>query len=239
MKQHFYLLLLGVTLLTGCGKDKETQPALEGSFQAGSVISAADITMYTSAGRVDNRTLVDKFLARRKNLNNYFSPVDVPLPAAFSLTLAFRGNNRVTLLAKGPTSTDSILTEITSQSPQRLVLANRDSVGFSRNAAQSRTEQLSDLMLSEQPGQRCLYIGSGSGLSSQYCRVRPLQVITSHDGKLFLPQLSWLIQTGSSYGTSYWAYSGVRNTFNTAVLNQLIAGDTLVVQAREIPFSKK
>lgn len=228
-------------LLTGCGKDREAQPVLEGSYQAGSVISAADITMYTSAGRVDNQALVDKFLARHKNLSNYFSRVDVPLPATYSLTLAFRGKSQATLLSKGPTSTDSVLTEITAQSAQRLVLANKDSVVILRNvtASQNRAEQLSDLIPSERPGQHCQYASSSSGTVALSCRVRPLRVITSHDGKLFLPQLSWLIQVSDGYRTSGWAYSGVQNTFNTAVLNQLSAGDTLVVQAREIPFSKK
>lgn len=239
MKQHLYFLLLGASFLGGCRKDEETPLALTGSFQAGPAISTADIVMYTSAGRVDNQPLVDKFLARRKNLATYFSRVDVPLPAAYSLTLTFRGNNRVTLLAKGATSTDSILTEITAQLPQRLVLASIDSINILRNAAQNRADQLSDLVPSERPNQRCLNVAVSSGTYSQACRMRPIRVITKHDNKLFLPQLSWLIQTSSAYGGFSWAYSGVQNTFNTALLNQLVAGDTLVVQAREIPFSKK
>ncbi len=239
INQRFYLLLFGSIFLASCGKDKETQLALAGSFQSEPVISGTDIKMYTSAGQVDNRALVDKFLARRQNLASYFSRVDVPISTTNSLTLAFRGNNRVTLLAKSATSTDSILTEITSQSPQRLVLASIDSVNMLRNEPQNRAEQLSALMQAEQPGQRCYRVPFVSGTYTQSCRVRPIRVITRHDGKLFLPQLSWLIQSSSSYGSSYWAYSGVQNTFNTAVISQLVVGDTLVVQAREIPFSKK
>jgi hypothetical protein len=239
MNQRFYLLLLGGIFLNSCSKDKETQPALAGSFQSEPIISATDIRMYTSTGQVDNRALVDKFLARRQNLTGYFSRVDVPIPATNSLTLAFRGTNRVTLLSKGATSADSILTEITSQSPQRLVLAPLDSVNILRNGPQNRAEQLSNLVQAEQPGQRCYHVPSASGTYAQSCRVRPIRVITRHDGKLFLPQLSWLIQSAGAYGSSYWAYSGVQNTFNTSVISQLAVGDTLVVQAREIPFSKK
>jgi hypothetical protein len=239
MTKHFYLLLTGVVLLGGCGKDKEAPPTWAGRFQAGSAISATDIMLYTSAGRVDTKPLVDKFLARRKDLATYFSRVDVPIPAAYSLTLAFRGNNRVTVLSKSPTGTDSILTEITSQSPQRLVLANMDSVNIPRSAPQGRAAQLSSLMEGEQPGQRCLSLPYVSGTYSQYCRVRPIRVITSRDGKLFLPQLSWLVQTAGAYWGFYSAYSGVQNTFNTAVISQLAAGDTLVVQAREVPLIKQ
>jgi len=190
MKQHLYFFLLGASLLGGCRKDEETPLALAGSFQAGPAISAADIVMYTSAGRVDNQPLVDKFLARRKNLATYFSRVDVPLPTAYSLTLAFRGNNRVTLLSKGATSTDSIVTEITAQSPQRLVLAGLDSVSILRNTAQNRAEQLSDLVPSERPNQRCVNVSVSSGTYSQACRMRLVRVITKHDNKLFLPLLS-------------------------------------------------
>lgn len=239
MKQHLYFLLAGGSLLAGCGKDPETQPVLAGSYQAGPVISTADIMLYTSTGRVDNRAMVDNFLARRKNLSGYFSRVDVALPTAYSLTLAFRGNNRVTLLSKSATSTDSTLTEITAQSAQRLVLANKDSISNLRPGSPSRVDQLSDLIPGEQPVRRCAAASVSSGTYALACRYRPIRVITSHDGKLFLPQLSWLIQTGNGYGISYWAYSGVQNTFNTAVLSQLQAGDTLVVQAREIAFSKK
>jgi hypothetical protein len=239
MKQNFYLFLSSVILLAGCSKDKENQLVLEGNFQAGSAISAADIRMYTSTGQVNNQSLVDNFLARHKNQATYFSRVEVPLPSTFSLTLAFRVNNRVTLLSKGATSTDSILTEITSQSPQRLVLATIDSVNMPHPTPQNRAELLSAQMVGERSGQRCFNVSISSGTYSQYCRERIIRVITRHDGNLFLPQLSWLIQSSSPYGSFGWAYSGVQNTFNTAVLNQLTAGDTLVVQAREIPFSKK
>jgi len=239
MNQRFYVLLLGSIFLNSCSKDKEAQPALTGSLQAESVIRAADIRMYTSAGQVNNQALVDKFLARRQNLANYFSRVDVPIPATYSLTLAFRGNDRVTWLSKSATSADSVLTEITSQSPQRLVLAHMDSVNILRGAPQNRAEQLSALMEAEQPGQRCHNVPAASGTYSQYCRMRPVRVITRHDGKFFLPQLSWLIQSSSAYGSAYWAYSGVQNTFNTAIISQLVVGDTLVVQVREIAFSKK
>jgi hypothetical protein len=239
MKYHFYLLLAGISLLAGCGKDKENQPTLAGSFEAEPVIKAAAIVMYTNAGVVNNQALVDKFLVRRKMVvDDYFSRVDVPLPATYSFTLAFRGNNRVTLLSKGATRTDSVLTDITSQSSQRLVLAQKDSVTILRGSSADRAEELSGMMQSEQPGQRCQILPPSSGIYAQYCRVRPIRVITSHDGKLFLAQLSWLIQTSTAYRTSYWAYRGVQNTFNTSVLNQLVAGDTLVVQAREIPFKK-
>jgi hypothetical protein len=240
MKYNFYVLLVGVGLLAGCGKDKETQPILAGSFEAEAVIKPATIMMYTSTGVVDNQALVDKFLARRnRNSNTYFSRIEVPLPATHSLTLAFRGNNRVTLLAEGATGTDSIQTDIASQSLQRLVLAQKDSVTILRGSSADRAEQLSGMMQLEQPGQRCQILPPSSGIPSLYCRVRPIRVITRHDGRLFLPQLSWLIQTSTAYSTSYWAYKGVQNTFNSVVLNQLVAGDTLVVQAREIPFSKK
>lgn len=235
MSQCVYLLLLGSIFLNSCSKGEETQPVLAGSFQSEPVISGTDIKMYTSAGQVENRVLVDKFLSRRQNLTGYFSRVDVPIPATISLTLAFRGNNRVTLLSKGATSADSTLTEIISQTPQRLVLALIDSVNILQNEPQNRAEQLSALMQAEQPGQRCYRVPFASGTYAQSCRMRPIRVITRHDGKLFLPQLSWLIQSSGAY----WAYSGVQNTFNTAVISQLVVGDTLVVQAREIPFSKK
>ena len=218
---------------------------LAGSFQAGAVINAAAIEMYTSAGRVDNPALVDKFLARRKNLTSYFSRVETPLPATYSLALAFRNNNRVTYLFKNPTTTDSLVTEIVARSAQRLVLASLDSVGGSRSssAAQSRAAQLSDLIPAEQSGTRCQAVASGTNLSAQYCKARQIRLVTLRDGKAFVPQLSWIIQTMDTFGSinyaNYWAYSGVQNAFSPAVLNQLHAGDTLVVQAREIPLLKK
>ena len=205
MKHHIYLLLASAGFLASCGKEKETQPVLEGRFEAEAVIKATAITMYTHTGRVDNPALVDKFLLRRNHMSDYFSRVDVPIPAPFSLTLAFRGNNRVTLLSKRVASTDSILTEVTSQSPQRLVLTNKDSAAIGPYTPSDRTELLSSQMQSERATPRCWNVSSSSGTYGQYCRGRPVRVITRHDGKLFLPQLGWLIQTSSAYGTSYWA----------------------------------
>ena len=239
MKKYCYLLGVGALLLGGCGKDKEPSLVLAGNFQAASTISAAAIEMYTSAGRIDNPALVDAFLARRKNLAEYFSRVEVPLPAAFSLTLAFRSNDRATYLFKNATTTDSLATEIISRSAQRLVLASLDSIGGISNATPGRTEQLANLIPAERAGKRCLYIPSGTNLAAQYCKERQIRLVTLHDGQAFVPQLSWIMQTGDSYGRSYWAYSGVQNAFNPAVVSQLRAGDTLVVQAREIPLLKK
>lgn len=241
MKQYIYPLLLGVLLLLGCKKDREAPLVLVGKYEAStSPVAATPIRLYTVNGIVDNQVIVDNFIKRQSWVQDYFFRNAVPAPNNASLVLAIRSNMRATLIDTHATSTDSVRAEVLSQNDQSFLLANVDSASvlLSSNST-SRCEQLGERIKNVYPGKRCRSLPPFTGYSS-YCMIRPVRVITIKNGNLFIPQFTWLVKTGQpSQSICGLAYSKEWNTFNPAILNQLVAGDTIVVQEREIPLLKK
>jgi hypothetical protein len=237
MKQHYYLLLTAAVLLTGCRKDEERiSYDLSGTYTAENTLRAANpIAMYTSAGQVTNAAVITRFLAKRQNLSDYFSATDIAIPSNTTLRLVFRANNRATLLTTAPNYSDSIRTEVTDQQVASLRLQNLDSVTTLPGASYScsKVSELADYIKEVYPGKRCRLLPPASGYS-QICKQRPVRVVGAHGSQLYVPYFSWLVQANGCF----IAYSGEWNIFNRAVLSHLAAGDTVVVQEREIALRK-
>lgn len=238
MKQCYFGLLAGLALLTGCHKDAAiTSYTLSGKYVADNTLVAANsITMYTKNGQVTNQAVVTRFLARKQWLTSYFSPTDEPINTGSTLSLAFRANNRAALLTTAPGYIDSIQTEVLDKQANTFILQNLDSVGYFGSATSGcsvRLAQLADYIKNFYPKKHCQNVSPATGYS-QYCQQWPLRVVKVRDGQLFIPYYSWYVQANSCY----LAYRAEWNTFNPAILNQLAAGDTVVVQEREIRLRK-
>jgi hypothetical protein len=246
MKHLFFPLVSGLLIFAGCSKDapEAAKVVLDGNYEAASTLAAAPITMYTKDGPVNNPALVDRFLSRQYYANGFFSRNDVTLPpmAYGSLTLSIRGNKQATFTTVYPSTgvTDTLKTEIIAQRATHFVAAKLDSVSILTSAASAdRCSQLSTQMEVESQAKRCVNVSIATGYS-QLCKFRPIQVIKINAGQLYIPRLSWLIQSGNVRNSGCGrAASGSSNLFNTGVLNQLVAGDTLVVQERTIALLKK
>lgn len=246
MKHVSLLLAFGLMLFAGCGKDgpEAAKPVLDGDYQAAGTLATAPIVMYTKNGPVNNPALVDRFLSRQYHANGFFSRTDVALPALNygSLTLSIRENKHATFTTVYPSNgfTSTLKTEITAQQATYFVAAKLDSVTtFIPAASANRCSQLSTQMEVAAPVKRCVNVSMATGYS-QLCTFRPIQLVKIDAGQLYIPRLSWLIQSGNlrSSGCGL-ATGGAANLFNPAVLNQLAAGDTLVVQERTIALVKK
>ena len=238
MKQPYYLLLIAALVLTGCRKDEERiSYNLSGTYTAENTLRAANpIAMYTSAGQVTNAAVITRFLARRQNLSDYFSATDVAIPSNTTLRLTFRANNRATLFSTAPNYSDSVRTEVTDQQIASLRLQNLDSIttlpgGTSYSCR--KVSELADYIKEVYPGKRCRALPLASGYS-QICKQRPVRMIGAHGSQLYVPYFSWLVLADGCY----IAYSGEWNMFNQSVLSHLAAGDTVVVQEREIALRK-
>jgi len=245
MKRLFYPLALGLLVAAGCSKDKnepEAKPVLDGEYQVSNTLVAAPITMYTKDGPVSNQALIDRFLSRRTWAVSLFSRTNTPIPTTSSLAVVIKGNNRAYFIstAPGASRSDTLKTDITAQQAKYAVCTERDSISvLTSTNATGRCDVLTGQMQAELPVKRCVPLSMATGYSRQ-CRFRPVRVLKIDAGQLFIPQLSWLVQSGQTpYGTCGFASSGAWNVFNTGVLSQLTAGDTIVVQERTIALLKK
>jgi hypothetical protein len=242
MKKYCYTLLAGSILFCGCSKEKET-PVLEGEYQTGTTIESAPIQLFTKDGLVDNQAIVDRFLTRRPWSTSYFSRVNVAVPNGSSLMLTIQSNKKALLVSKYGTSTDTLKAVFTSQTDQYLVLSHVDSIRtpiLNRIPYPSRCQQLADKIKTEYPGKHDYPIALVSGTQEYFSKVRPIEVIAIKKDKLFLPQFSWSVESSGAYGSKCGISSSrERNVFNKAVINQLVIGDTIVVQERMVELVKK
>lgn len=246
MKHVSFLLAFGLILAAGCSKDgpEATKLILDGDYEAASTLATAPIVMYTQNGPVNNPALVDRFLSRQYYASGFFSRNDVALPAMNygSLTLSIRGNKQATFTTVYPSNgfTDVLKTEIIAHQATYFVAAKLDSVSiFTSAGSANRCSQLSTQTEVASPVKRCVNVSMATGYS-QLCTFRPIQVVKIDAGQLYIPRLSWLIQSGNPRNSGCGlATGGSANLFNPAVLNQLAAGDTLVVQERTIALIKK
>lgn len=246
MKHVFRFLAFGLMLSAGCSKDNPevAKVVLDGNYEAAATLATAPITMYTKDGPVNNPALVDRFLSRQYYASGFFSRNDVALPAMSygSLTLSIRANKQATFTTVYPGNgfRDSLKTEITAQYSNHFVATKLDSVSnFTTATSADRCSQLSTQMEVASPVKRCVNVSLATGYS-QLCKFRPIQVVKIDAGQLYIPRLSWLIQSGNQRTSGCGrATGGASNLFNPAVLNQLVAGDTLVVQERTIALIKK
>jgi hypothetical protein len=246
MKHTLYLLALGATILTSCGSDKEDTPfVLAGEYQTGTTLMATNpIAMYTKSGEVKNDRVIDSFLkSSRLPISTYFSRTDVPFPSADTkpLKVIIQENGKATLVAVGPTGTDSTKAEVTRQTPEYIIVSDIDSVGGPSNPSSpplTRCYQFRDKIETFYPVKHCRPVSYTSGTYEYFCKFRTIRVIEIKDGQLFIPQLSWFVRSGRPTDCSL-VYSGEWNTFDTAILNQLVEGDTIVVQKRQVALLKK
>ena len=242
MKQTFYPLALGLLLVSSCGKDKSgVAPVPEGEYESAATILAAPITMYTKDGAVNDPAIVDRYLNRRPSTASFFSRTATPVLYNIKITLRIKGNSKVDIITVSSGRNDTLETDITSQSSQYLVLSLKDTVKYaSSGSASDRCERWGNVMLTDYPKTYCANVAQPSG-NFQVCKFRPSRLVKLQDGALYIPQLSTSskIRGASSNSFCSQAQAGTWNLFNLACLNQLIAGDTIVVQERQIALSKK
>ena len=240
MKHH--LTSLALLLLAGCGKAPKIELPLTGEYETGPTIVANPIVMYTENGPVNNPQLVDKFLSGKQLGPPFFFRTDVPNNDFYAFKLTIATNSQATLVSQSLTNPATKKAEITARNAEYFVLTEVDSVSISNsNTNSNRCSLLGHKLKTIYPAQRCKSLPLSTGYS-QICRFRPVQVVTIRDGRFFLSVLSWMVQTGPSAATGSFcglSSAGERNTFNPAIAAQLIDGDTIVVQQREIALLKK
>ena len=238
--KNFCAWLAGTLLLAGCHKDKEAEvaPDLTGTYTASATVRAAHpIVLYTKDGQVNDQNLINRFLKRQPSFfAEYFSATDQTPNTGAITQLAFRGNGRATLLTSYSSYKDSVLTKVVARPAGGLLLQYVDTTGVYTNIGlpcDTRINALAVYVRNFNAPTQCTALNPATGYS-QYCRINPIRLVGVRDGQPFIPYLSWCLRIG----TCSFAQGGEWNTFNPAILSRLVAGDTLVVQEREIALQK-
>jgi len=244
MKTH-YFGLAGLLALAACTNDPQEEPemVLAGEYRTtGTIVATNPVRMYTRSGEVNNPALVDNFIRRRVGTNGsgYFMRTDVAITDNRSVTLTIDAQNKATVVSAYPTGSQTSRATVSSRNPQYFVLTNADTTRVMMPAGTpNRCTQLLEQVQTVQPQKRCQAMSPATGYS-QLCTFQLVSAITIRNQQLYLPYFSYIIynKQPSVGDCAAWA-GGTTNYFNQALLNQLATGDTLVVQEREIPFTKR
>ena len=244
MRIYHYLFLSGLSFFGSCGTDREQAPVnLDGEYQVGPTTMAVGrpIRMYTKNGLVANEQEIGRFLSRNPWGAAAFNRADVPVGAGEPVLLTIKGNKQATLVYAASTRMETVKAEVTARTDRYFVLSQLDSSRFLTSSnQQNRCTQLSEAVSLVQTGKRCgAAAPSTHSPFSQACRFRWVWVIGLENGRLFVPQLSSLVQVRNSFRSCGEAQGATWNVFNPAMLNQLAEGDTLVVQERAVSLTKK
>ena len=241
MKQFFYSLGLGLTLLAGCKDKTEEEPRFDatGTYTITTAPVAGAVRMFTRAGEVRDAQLIRNFSERNYSGLLYSPGVASPY---LSGELAFGGNGQATLtttaIQMGSVVANTLVCDITSQTPTTLLLTSQLSAvtytPSTTNACYSIVRDIKGIS----PIYTCKALPPVTGFSSQ-CDFKPVYVLNLHGIQPSLALLSYIFSTANAGQTCSLGYRNDFNVFNTALPSRLNAGDTLVVQESELPLVKK
>ena len=242
--KNSYASLVGLLALAGCISNSSEEPQFElaGEYRTtGTIVATNPVIMYTRTGPVNNPMLVDNFIRRRLGSSSgYFSRTDVALTDNRSLTLTIDAQNKATLVSTYLTNSQTTRATLGSRNPQYFVLARVDTAAIlTPTGSPNRCAQLFEQGQLLQPTKRCQALPPATGYSQQ-CKFQPLSAVTIRNNQLYLPYLSVFVSGSQpASGTCSAGTGGAANYFNPALVNQLAASDTLVVQERELPLTKR
>ncbi|HEX8328574.1 MAG TPA: hypothetical protein VF629_13615 [Hymenobacter sp.] len=240
-KNPLRCIALGLLMLCACKKEnsEESLPTWEGIYESEpTILSINPIIMYTANGAVNSQNTIEKFIRRNLLLTSpLFSSTNTPNPSGESYTLTIMPNNQATIAYKHPLISGSVSYAIASRSRERLHLLSVDSTSNNLFINANRCTVLNQNVPAVSTPARCI---PGSPGVTLFCKFRTSKLISVANGQLFAPQLSWYVklqQSPNAYCSS--GYGGSWNIFNQSVTNQLMAGDTILVQERAFAFRKK
>lgn len=228
------LALVVILLLNSCKKSDQTDPIslLKGTYQSETSLSLSDIQMFTVNGQVQDPAVLNDFIKRRKL--DFTSGKTEPLNSDRG-TINFTGDGSATMDLPDNTG---ILTAtkftIIDKTAAGFTLKQNDTLKNSIQHNNTRMLQLLTISNSVEQVVNCNPTPFDFELCD-YVRKLPF-VILNHQINLSY----YSIHIHSEQGGLIQGYS-LSNTgaFNKSVTRQLIAGDTLVVQTKLLPFSKK
>ncbi|MFD2720901.1 hypothetical protein ACFST9_19430 [Hymenobacter monticola] len=240
MNKLSYLFFSGMLLLCACKKEpkEEALPSLEGTYESTPTILAINpIVMYTVNGAINNQTVIEKFMRRNSVTPNplLFSISNITDPNGVLYTLTISPDNKATIVSKHSFIINTTNYAIISRSSEVIHLLAIDSAAARRYDITSRCAMLNESIPAVRTPERCQPVAPGS-----FCKFRATTLISIVNGQLLAPQLGYYVKLQQSPNTYCSLGSGgLWNKFNSSIVNQLISGDTLLVQERAFAFRKK
>ncbi|RYZ18205.1 MAG: hypothetical protein EOO16_23015 [Chitinophagaceae bacterium] len=230
--KKFSIPALTLLLLAGAqfACKKSNTGDLNGTYQSNGAMSVGPLRMYVS-GSVLTDTSVTGPYARRYVTGN-LDPSMGFLPGASSATMPFTykvtiNNLEGTIFFEG----QAPVTVDIRHTPERLLLAARDSSAYYYNSSDDRCGQLLRRVTLDHSDSAC-YVMPVSSLSNSYCRYRDVFPLEVAGSTLNVPTMILAINSNGCVRRLINAWG----RFDPAVATMLQAGDTILVQERTLPL---
>ncbi|AIZ65386.1 hypothetical protein PK28_17080 (plasmid) [Hymenobacter sp. DG25B] len=236
--KNYLLLLTALLSLSNCQKDPAPPLlALPGQYYSANEIVAQPIRMYTQQGEVLNDALIEDFIHREYEPSGFLRTNQAIGDSLLLLTIPEKGP--ATLVSKTFYPTDFAQAQVSGQTHDSFTLTRVDSIQLLLPTTPPlRCAVLGDQIEKALPSRRCVPIVNQIGYS-QLCWLKPAYAIGIRDGQLYLPALNYLVKSAAPGSRCLFSRGSRWNLFNPALRNQLLAGDTLVVQINEVALLKK
>ncbi|WP_345220849.1 hypothetical protein [Hymenobacter koreensis] len=220
-------------MLAGCGKsESEKEYVLKGDYQTQNPLTVTAPILYTRQGPVTNPQVIQQFLARLNNTGFVFGTSQT---LSSNSLLSFRDDKTASIVFQAPQGT-AIEARLEEKTSDRIVLVGRDSIAYSQ--APNPVLVVQNINQYKVAG-RCRPVPPASGFISPCKGAVRYPINRTADGQLRIPLLSFLHKVTYPGGMASNSGINVWGVFNSAVLGQLGATDTLVVQTKELPLLKQ
>jgi hypothetical protein len=207
---------------------------LEGEYVAGNTIDVIETKMFTSGGTITDKQFIKNFFQRR-NLSGIINPDITSESNTSSISIHFTPLTAIIHV-------DSRISEaqIIYQYEKILLLASQDSFQKFVPTVKSRCDLISEKVYIDNPVYVCKDVSSTSGFSS-VCKYREQIPIEIDNDQVSIPITSIVGTNGSFASVNHCLISNQNfwKNYNNELSKHLVAGDTVVIQAKSLPLTKR
>jgi hypothetical protein len=240
-------MLLFVITFSSCKKGgepiKEKDVVLDGTYLASNSINFMNVQMFTKNGEVTDQNIIKNYLTgyvARIKLTNEFS-TDLKTAPFRDGEFEIDFNNNLNAYIKTTLATtgkvDSVKFDVSDRSSSTFTLKATDFIKATYTSSNSRLDLLLLKANEIQPFTNCGAVDVNFGFGP-VCDYRDEKPFVIKNGNIYKNYISFLI-TWQGQGVSSWSYAFTKATFNPNVISQLVANDTLLIQTKQLLYTKK
>jgi hypothetical protein len=217
------LLFVSLTILAACTKEDNITIS-DGTYESNGTILVTPATLYTKGARITDARIISDYL-QRKSLNGIFSLKSGNDTTSDNVSFVFQGST-VTR-----TDTRTQYDVVYKEAGFALIVEQDTAWASGINMTTLNCQNVALKIRKNVAPRNCLYT-----LNGQNCGFKQQFPIVKNGSSLNLPLINFHFTQTSS--CEYWEPNAL-DFFNTDILNELQATDTLLVQTSTMTLYKK